>query len=125
MITTELLVALESNVWEALRSGDAAADRNALAENFLGVYPTGFSNREEHVGQLAKGPTIASFEIIDPRVLVLSEKAVLLAYRANFRRVGQGSALESMYVSSVWCQESDRWSNVFSQDTPVASTDVT
>jgi hypothetical protein len=124
MIETEMLVALESGVWEALRSGDAAADRNALAENFLGVYPTGFSNREEHVGQLAKGPTVVAFKIVDPRVLVLSEKAVLLAYRANFRRVGRGSPLEAMYVSSVWCLESDRWSNVFSQDTPIARPDV-
>lgn len=99
-----MLVALESNVWEALRRGDAAADRDALAENFLGVYPTGFSDRDDHVSQLADGPTIVDFEIANPRVLVVSEKAVLLAYRANFRRVGQGRPLESMYVSSVWCR---------------------
>jgi hypothetical protein len=124
MIETAELVALESSVWEALRTGDAAADLNALGENFLGVYPSGFANRADHVGQLADGPTIGDFEITSPRSLALSDDVMLLAYRANFRRPGSGSSLESMYVSSVWSRQSGQWLNLFSQDTPVVASDT-
>jgi hypothetical protein len=40
---------------------------------------------------------------------------VLLAYRAEFTRVG-GSRPEAMYVSSIWEARGDQWLNIFSQD---------
>src|SRR5690606_35782052 len=55
--TTQFFVGLESRVWDALARGDADADRELLAEDFVGVYPTGFATRAEHVGELADGPT--------------------------------------------------------------------
>ncbi len=44
---------LEAKVWDALRRGDAEADLRLLADDFLGVYPTGFADRWAHAGQLA------------------------------------------------------------------------
>jgi len=42
---TEFFVALESRVWDALVRGDADADADLLATDFLGVYATGFADR--------------------------------------------------------------------------------
>ena len=119
VISMDELVALESKVWDALRTGDASADLESRAEAFLGVYPSGFADRSDHADQLADGPTIAEFEIVCPHVVVLSGNDVLFAYRANFRRPGPASPRESMFVSSVWSQRAGHWVNVFSQDTPV------
>ena len=111
------VVELERRVWEALRRGDAAADRELLAASFLGVYPSGYGDRADHVAQLADGPTVAAYDITDTRLITVADGHVLVAYRASFRRPGSDTT-ETMYVSSLWSQLEGRWVNVFSQDTP-------
>jgi hypothetical protein len=116
----EGLIELETKVWDALRRGDAEADRHLLAEDFLGVYPSGFANRSDHVGQLTNGPTVAEFELRDARLMLLSDSDALLSYRADWRRLsgGEPGPRESMYISSLWTRRAGEWVNVFSQDTP-------
>jgi hypothetical protein len=114
------LLQLERKVWEALVAGDPVADTSMLSEDFLGVYPTGFAGRDGHAAQLSNGPTVAAYELHDPRVIVVNDAAVLLAYQADYRRPRAAvNESESMYVSSLWCRREDRWINVFSQDTPL------
>jgi hypothetical protein len=116
------VVRLETAVWQALVEGDRDADERLLADDFLGVYPTGFGGRGAHVDQLAAGPTVATFDLSDIRALEVGDDAMLIVYRAEFVRTRVGDAStsmpESMYVSSLWCRRDDRWVNVFSQDTP-------
>jgi hypothetical protein len=116
-------IELETQVWEALCCGDAEADHRLLAEDFLGVYPTGFAGRSDHVGQLSNGPTVARYELHDARIMMVSPDDVLLAYRAEWQalRGGERGVRESMYVSSLWSRRADTWVNVFSQDCPVAT----
>ncbi len=116
----EAVIQLETQVWEALRHGDAAADAALLSDDFLGVYPTGFADRSDHAGELADGPTVAEYELHDARIMVLSDSDVLLAYRADWRRLVEGELgePESMYVSSLWSRRGREWRNVFSQDCP-------
>lgn len=119
------LLDLEAAVWQALVAGDTGADRRLLAPGFLGVYPTGFAGRDEHVGQVAAGPTVADYELGDARVLPLGPEHALLVYRARYRRptaAGPGEP-EVMYVSSLWQRDGDGWLNVFSQDTPAGDVD--
>jgi hypothetical protein len=124
-IDIDELVRLETSVWQALADGDPDADARMLSEDFLGVYPSGFSDRDDHARQLLDGATVERFELHDARTLVVSDSAVMLVYRAVFRRPSAiqespgESTDESMYVSSLWCHRDDGWVNVFSQDTPV------
>lgn len=118
-----LALQLESAVWDALVAGDASVDEAALAEHFLGVYPTGFSDRAGHVGQLSDGPTVAEYSIVSPVRLDLGADCFLLAYDAHYRRIA-GAPVERMYVSSVWQRIDGAWRNVFSQDTPASDTAV-
>ena len=113
----EFFVHLESSVWEALVSGDASADERLLADNFLGVYSTGFAVRDEHVGQLASGPTVKSYSLSNARVMHLCPGTVVLSYLAIWSRRGSPAQQERMYISSIWQQQQGVWRNVFSQDT--------
>ena len=113
------LVDLEARVWDALRRGDAAADVALLSPAFLGVYPSGTSDRQGHAAQLDGGPSVIHYEIQDPQVKWLSPTMGLLSYKASFARPRRGRQ-DEMYVSSIWSLEGGRWLNVFSQDTPVA-----
>jgi hypothetical protein len=116
----EEILKLETRVWEALRTGDSNLDGEMLSDDFLGVYPTGFADKAEHVSQLSNGPTVLSYELISPRILDLGENRVLLAYKAMWIRLKDGVAepREVMFVSSVWEYRANRWLNTFSQDTP-------
>lgn len=118
-LTVERFVELESLVWEALAAGDMEADAAMLADNFVGVYDIGISGKAEHCRQLEGGPTIGSYEILEPRILVISECAVLLCYLAEWSRP-ESSKIQRMYVSSLWQESGGSWKNVFSQDTMAA-----
>lgn len=113
----------ETAVWQALVSGDAEADGAALAADFLGVYPDGFAGRDAHVAQLGSGPTVRSFTLSEARALPLGGDHALLAYRADYRRVGR-QVDEAMYVSSIWRWTAAGWFNIFSQDTPADGSTV-
>lgn len=113
----EHFVHLETRVWQALVDGDADADRELLADDFLGVYPDGFAGRDEHVDQFASAPTVSHFTIDRPRSIELGDEAHLLCYEARFRRPGSDES-HTMYVSSLWQLVDGNWVNTFSQDTP-------
>ncbi len=112
------LIQLERKVWDALVDGDAEADTELLAEEFIGIYPTGFANRSDHVAQLIGGPSVSAYTFSDSRKLDVSDRAFMLSYRAEFQRPSGEGESEVMYVSSLWIREDDNWVNVFSQDTP-------
>ena len=118
------LLTLEHRVWQALVEGDAAADAQMLAEDFLGVYPTGFAGRLDHIGQLQAGATVERYEIGETRILKLGQDYACLSYHARYLRPGQTN-WEAMYVSSIWQRQTKAngsagqvgWVNIFSQDT--------
>lgn len=116
----------ERAVWDALLTGDTNADRYVLSEDFVGLYPTGFATRADHIDQLAGGPTVAEYRLSEQRAIEIAADSILFCYRADYRRLADDTAdgvadveVETMYVSSLWCRREGRWRNVFSQDTPV------
>ena len=110
-------VSLERQVWEARRRGDGDADARLLADDFLGVYESGFGSKAEHVAQVSNGPVVSHFEIEAPRLMRLSPDLALLAYRARWRDAAQRP--RCAYISSLWVHGAEGWRNVFSQDTNV------
>lgn len=125
-LNLETILNLEHQVWTALIEGDSTTDKSLLADEFLGVYPSGFAAKADHSGQLDDGPTISSYEIVDAQIMELAssegEQVVLLSYLANYvRRKGETvGEPEAMYVTSIWRRSADGiWQNIFSQDTPV------
>ena len=117
----EEIMTLEIQVWEALKTGDPLLDAKMLSDDFLGVYPSGFSTKQQHCDQLKNGPTVAAYELTNSRLTILGDDLVLLSYLATWSRNknGQAQASEKMYISSIWMLIGERWQNTFSQDTPV------
>lgn len=108
----------ERQVWDALVSGDSAADARLLSDDFLGVYPDGFAGKSDHTSQLAHGPTVDTFALDQLQLRELGDNHAVLSYRATFTRRG-GTTSEVMFVSSIWQRRDTGWINVFSQDTPL------
>lgn len=116
--TLDEILDLEKQVWAALVDGNAQADRALLSADFLGVYPSGFANRDDHVGQFADAPTMAEFQLSEEKLRVLTSDIVLMSYRADYLRP-DASGWEAMLISSLWERRHGVWVNSFSQDTPV------
>ena len=114
------ILALERRVWSALIAGDPDADRELLSEQFLGVYPTGYSDRESHAALLTAGPTVADYRIENARLMPLAPDTFLLVYLAHYSQPAEPGVENSMYVSSIWQEHGGRWLNIFSQDAPVS-----
>lgn len=113
----ETLLACETRVWEALVTGDAEADSAALSEDFLGIYPDGFSGKSDHVGQTGAGPGVQRYRLSEVRVIPLGADHAAISYAADF--VGLGRTEERrMYVTSIWRRKGAGWINILSQDTP-------
>lgn len=113
------ILELETRVWQALVAGDPMADGQMLTTDFLGVYPSGFSTKSDHCGQLSDGPVMASFVLNQAHLKKISTDAFLLSYCAEYLRTGRVDK-EVMYVTSLWERSADGWLNSFSQDTPAA-----
>ncbi|MFN2319242.1 MAG: DUF4440 domain-containing protein [Dermatophilaceae bacterium] len=114
------LIAAETAVWEALRAGDKETDRALLAPEFVGVYPTGFITRDDHVAELDGGPIVNAYEILETRYLPVGTDSALLAYRVFFRPTEEAEPVAWM-VSSIWRRKAEgSLVNTFSQDTPAA-----
>ncbi len=116
--TSKQFLELETQVWAAMARGDVDADAQMLTDDFLGVYPSGFGVKADHVGQLEDGPTVAEYVLSEARIQVLSDELVLLSYCARWTRNTPGAEPELMYVTSIWRLLAGQWKNVFSQDTP-------
>ncbi|MFD4007179.1 DUF4440 domain-containing protein [Brachybacterium paraconglomeratum] len=113
----QFFLALEEQVWQAQVTADAAAERELLPPDFLGVDTGGFNDLERHLAQLAEGPITADFALSGAQLLRVGEDAVLLSYRADARAPGEQAA-ETFFITSLWQRRGDRWWNIFSQDTP-------
>lgn len=115
----DTLLKYETVVWNALVTGDQNADSAALHHSFLGVYPSGFATKAEHVGQLDHGASVTSFTLSQITARPLGPDHALLSYRAVFSRSAT-PAPETMFVSSIWQRKTGGWVNIFSQYTPAS-----
>jgi hypothetical protein len=116
-------IEMERGVWEALKNKDKAADARLLADDFVGLYDTGFATKSDHVNQMDSKYSIESYSVHDARVFRLSPTIVLLLYKAICKGSGEWEQYCSRpdFASSLWVERDGRWLNLFSQDTGVTS----
>ncbi len=113
----EIIVENEKGVWRALQQSDGTADARLLADDFVGVYETGFASKADHVRWTGQG-RVEYYRMADVRVMPFGREAALILYKAEFKGSQGGQPFhKTQYISSLWIRRSNRWWNVFSQDT--------
>ena len=110
---------LEIQVWEALKNGDESADSNLLSDDFLGVYEAGLSSKEDHLELLRNGPIISCYAIGSSQLIQLGPEIASLTYSATatFLKNDEQDTEVLLYITSIWARRSNKWVNIFSQDT--------
>jgi hypothetical protein len=109
----------EKAVWDAIKSKNKSADSGLLADDFVGLYDTGFAAKSDHVSQMDDKYAIERYDLQDTKVLRLSSTMALLLYKATCKGTGAWEQYCSRpdYVSSLWVEREGHWVNLFSQDT--------
>ena len=110
---------LEIQVWEALKNGDKNANYNLLSDDFLGVYETGLSSKEDHLELLRNGPIVSCYEIGSSQLIQLGPEIACLTYSATatFLKNEEKDTQVLLYITSIWARRLNKWVNIFSQDT--------
>jgi ketosteroid isomerase-like protein len=116
-------VAKEKEDWEALKNKDKAAAARLLADDFVGMYDTGYSTKSEWLKQIDGRYTVDDYRIEDVKVLRPNPTTTLLLYKATCKGTGEWSAFCSRpeYISDLFVERNGQWVALFSQDTQASS----
>ncbi|MBW4486256.1 MAG: nuclear transport factor 2 family protein [Trichocoleus desertorum ATA4-8-CV12] len=115
------LVNLEEQGWQALSTGVEASKKfysSVLRDDAVMVFPGGMiiNGKEKILQSLAAQPW-KSFQIEEPRVILLSASAEVLIYRVTAHR--EGSEPYIALINSTYELSGGAWKLVLHQQTPV------
>ena len=114
----EELLDFERQLWA--RANDAGFYRERLTADAVLVFPApaGLLERDQTIEAVSSSRGWREFELDDFRVVTLTERSAMAAYRANAVRA-DGSSY-SAYCSSVYVQADVGWQLALHQQTPIA-----
>lgn len=115
------LIELEEQGWQALSSDGNAAQTfydAVLHDDAVMFFPGGMrlEGKQLILESLAAQPW-KTYQIEAPRILSLSEKAALLAYKVRAQR--EGDEPYEALIGSTYTQVGGQWKLIFHQQTPV------
>lgn len=120
MSISETLLELERESWDALSTDGttaAAFYEGVLADEVLIVLPGGIAlDDRQAVIDSMRGPPWDHFELLDERVIELSDQAAAVIYRAIAHRSDQDY---EAWFTSTYTRANSQWKLVLHQQTPV------
>src|SRR4051794_34398409 len=111
-----VLLALRAAAVRASEKGDIAFYAEYLAEDAIGVTPSGVMSKQQILALLKKGG-IRSTRTEGTRAIALSDDAGMVTYSAWFE-APEGPP-RAMFVSTLYRRYADGWKGVFYQQTPL------
>jgi ketosteroid isomerase-like protein len=112
---TDILTKLNQEYVDAFMNSDADWYRDHLAEDFVCIQSDGsMLGKAEFLRNAARGPDVASYELLGVRVRMFGEMALVHAI-GRFTRT-DGSAGKSRYTD-VWALQDGRWRTIAAQIT--------
>jgi len=108
------LIEVERRGWEALCTDEAEAYyRHHMTEDALMAFPFGVMTKEEALSAMAEADPWSSYEMADPRVVMLSPDSGVVVYSVTAQRGGQ--APFSGILSSTFVRRGGDWRLAFHQ----------
>jgi hypothetical protein len=113
------LIAVEREGWDALVAGRGGEYyERKLAPQARMAFPFGVLTRGEAIAAMDEAPPWASYEMIEPTVVELTEDSAIVVYRAVAQRPGQDAF--SAVISSTFVRNGGEWKLAFHQQSPPA-----
>jgi hypothetical protein len=115
------IMKMEQAINEAFAKNDAATFKKMVAEDGLGVDPTGDITIPEYVKMMAEVKIEPGWKIDNSRVLWINDNTAVHIYRWTGKGTFRGEPMPSpTHSSTVWTNRGGRWVPVFHQETAAA-----
>lgn len=117
------LIKLDKEWGEAGLRGDAAVLEGILADDFMGVSPTGVTSKAQNIAEAktnAANITNATYVADEYTVRFLDPNTAVMTHSALEKGLNKGKEYTDQHRSiHVWAKRSGRWQVVASQATPI------
>ena len=113
------IIATEKKLWEAWKNKDPKPFKANLSADSVMIGESGVSGKDDAIKDLANAPCVVkSFELSDLKVTFLNSGAALLTYKAVAAGTCAGTAIPTVWASSVYVNRGGRWLAATHQETP-------
>ena len=117
------IISNEKSVLDLSALGKLDAYSKRLSNDVLAVYSTGYADKADVLGAL-RAMSDVHYSMEDVKVLKISDKAALIAYKMTQDWTEAGKKLaRQYYVSSLWTKDNGKWLSRFWQETDIAHVD--
>jgi len=107
----------EKNMYESIKNGDMNAFKNSLSENFMGVYASGISNRDEEVETVGSNLAIDSYSFSEVSVLTPADNVAVINYKVSMSGSWADEAFSNdYYATSTWIKMGNEWKVIVHSD---------
>jgi len=107
----------EKALYEAIKNGDMDTFKNSLSENFMGVYASGISNRDEEVESVGSNLSIDSYSFSEVSVLTPAENVAVINYKVSMSGNWADEAFSNdYYATSTWIKIENDWKALVHSD---------
>ena len=115
---TATITKMEKTMSDALLNGDLKSFESHMADEFLGVYGWGISERSEELESL-KNIEMRSYEMSEVKVIQPSENVAIIAYKVT----SEGSYMAedfsgTYYAATTWINEGGTWKAAMHTEAP-------
>jgi hypothetical protein len=116
------IIATEKKLWEAWKNKDAQPFKANLSADSVMIGENGVTGKNDVVKEMASMPCeVKSYELSDFKATFLNSGTVLLTYKGVAVGTCAGTAIPTVWASSVYVNRGGRWLAASHQETPVAS----
>ncbi len=114
------IIATEKKLWEAWKNKDVKPFKANLTAESVMIGDTGIAGKTEAIEGLTKTPCeVKSYELSDFKVTFLNSGAALVTYKGMAEGTCAGTAIPTVWASSVYVNRGGRWLAAAHQETPV------
>jgi hypothetical protein len=113
------LIATEKKLWEGWKNKDAKPFNANLSADSVMIGDSGVAGKNDAIKEVTgTACEVKSFELSDFKVTFLNSSTALLTYKGVADGTCGGTAIPTVWASSVYVNRGGRWLNASHQETP-------
>lgn len=113
------LIASEKKFWEAFKNKDTKVFRSGLAADSVMIGESGVEGKEDSIKEISTMPCeVKSYELSDFKVTAINSGAMLVTYKGAAVGTCGGTAIPTVWASTVYVNRRGKWLAFSHQETP-------
>src|SRR3989454_11509260 len=114
------LSATETKLWEAWKNKDVKPFQAWLASDSIMIGESGTAGKAATVKEITSMPCeVKSYSLSDWKLTTINSGAALLTYKGTAEGTCAGTAIPTVWASSIWVNRGGKWLAFAHQETPV------